>query len=674
MNNMKTHFAKLLIVILSLFSSGMNMVYAQENVTVTPETFIRAETDKMFQGFVKNARGEINTFFYIRNPTPLNAQTVIRMNKDTLYMGAVVDTEGGATVTFPEIQGDRYASIEVLDNDHYVPAVYYKPGTYKLPQDTKYAGVVVRIQVKDTNDPEELKKVNALQDQFKINASSAEPLPPYKWDTASLDALRAQYEKESAKYSSWKGMQGQRGKADEKTRHIAAAAAWGLLPEWDATYLNYNGGHDDETCYTATYNVPENDAFWSITVYGKDGYMKHENNILNSSNIKLNEDGTLTAYFGSKSLCGDVANRLDAPKGWNFLMRVYRPGESVINGEYKMPEAKPVKPYATNYNENGEIIVDESSFTIAETDRYFSDLAKEYPVNTFRHSREMSNKDNQFVVRENQDVMYSHAIVDISKGATLINPKWDVYSVIQVIDENQYTIGTIYPGEQQTFALEDVALGNHVFLNMRTAVRSLNKKGFDEAHRHQDSVRIDAASSKAYQPKGFETKSLDKTRTELKSRMAEANKPEFYFGSKDEVEPGQFLLASAIGIFGLPIKDAAYLNTIQPTGKAKEGAPSRITLSMPPLNYEKGGFISVTTYDSKGWIVKNNFALNDKTAKPNKDGSYTFNFNAPNMPNNIEVEKDWTLLIRLYAPKTVKEILEYMQQTKQNIRIELIEK
>ncbi len=75
----------------------------------------------------------------------------------------------------------------------------------------------------------------------------------------------------------------------------------------------------------------------------------------------------------------------------------------------------------------------------------------------------MSSKDNQFVVRENQDVMYSHAVVDISKGATLINPKWDVYSVIQVIDENQYTIGSIYPGEQQTFTLEDVGLGQSCF-------------------------------------------------------------------------------------------------------------------------------------------------------------------------------------------------------------------
>jgi hypothetical protein len=44
-------------------------------------------------------------------------------------------------------------------------------------------------------------------------------------------------------------------------------------------------------------------------------------------------------YFGSKELCGDVQNRLDVTEGWNFLMRVYRPGASVLDGSYKLPKA-----------------------------------------------------------------------------------------------------------------------------------------------------------------------------------------------------------------------------------------------------------------------------------------------------------------------------------------------
>ena len=92
-----------------------------------------------------------------------------------------------------------------------------------------------------------------------------------------------------------------------------------------------------------TYQVPENQAFWSITVYGADGYMKSVNNILNTSNTKMNADGTFTVYFGSKEACGDVPNRLDVSEGWNFLMRVYRPGQSVLNGSYKLPNAVPCK-------------------------------------------------------------------------------------------------------------------------------------------------------------------------------------------------------------------------------------------------------------------------------------------------------------------------------------------
>jgi hypothetical protein len=88
--------------------------------------------------------------------------------------------------------------------------------------------------------------------------------------------------------------------------------------------------------------VPENEAFWSITVYGSDGFMKSDNNIVNSSTARFNPDGTFTVYFGSEARCGDVPNRLDVSEGWNFLMRVYRPGASVLDGSYTLPAAVPV--------------------------------------------------------------------------------------------------------------------------------------------------------------------------------------------------------------------------------------------------------------------------------------------------------------------------------------------
>jgi Protein of unknown function (DUF1214) len=231
----------------------------------------------------------------------------------------------------------------IVGNETYEIPVANFFGMHVLPRDTKYLGVGVRIQVFNPKDEDEVALINKLQDQFIIKANSADPLPKFKWDLQSLKALTVQYEKESTQYSSWKGMMGPRGQVDEKTRHIAAAAAWGLFPEWDATYLNYSGGHDYRVCHQAAYQVPENDAFWSITVYGNDGFMKSDKNIVNSSNVKLNADGTFTVYFGSVETCGDRPNRLDTTEGWNFLMRIYRPGKSVLEGAYKLPAAKPMK-------------------------------------------------------------------------------------------------------------------------------------------------------------------------------------------------------------------------------------------------------------------------------------------------------------------------------------------
>jgi hypothetical protein len=104
------------------------------------------------------------------------------------------------------------------------------------------------------------------------------------------------------------GFMGPRGRADGTIRHIACAGAWGLFPNEHAVYINYNGGHDHRVCHKASYAVPENDAFWSITVYGNDGFMKSDNNLVNASNAKLNADGTSDAYFGSpESWCACTA-------------------------------------------------------------------------------------------------------------------------------------------------------------------------------------------------------------------------------------------------------------------------------------------------------------------------------------------------------------------------------
>ena len=298
--NILSLLAILTVVLISCGQSGKNKETDNDSLLkVTPETFIRAETDNMYAQMIKNAKGT-NQFFHFRTPTPLDKQTVIRMNRDVLYSGGVFDGKEGIEITFPEIPDTRYASIYILDNDHYVQDIIYKPGEYKVKGNTRFLYVIVRVQVFNAQDAEEIKMVNNLQDKFIVKSVTNQEFPEFKWDKQSLDSLRTIYNKESANYSSWKGMQGKRGEVNEKTRHIAAAAAWGLLPEEAATYLNYKPTESDMgKCYSATYKIPENNGFWSITVYGDDGYIKSENCLLNGSNVILNDDNTFTVFYGS---------------------------------------------------------------------------------------------------------------------------------------------------------------------------------------------------------------------------------------------------------------------------------------------------------------------------------------------------------------------------------------
>jgi hypothetical protein len=308
---------------------------------VTPENFIRAETDRMFYDISHLPGSGVNKFFHFRNITPLAQQTVIRMNRDVLYSGAVVDAEKGATVTFPPMPDKRYASILVIDNDHYCPTVIYKPGKHELPHDTKYMFLAIRIQLFNPKDTAEIALVNKLKDQFIIEAASSDEFMQPAWEKSSLDSLRTVYDTEMGKFSRYPdNWMGPRGTLDDEKRKYVVAGGWGLFPNKDAIYINYNKGNlPADKCYMATYKVPDVGGFWSITMYGNDGFMKSENSVINASNVKYNKDGTFTVHFGSADKCPKTAkNRLDITDGWNFIMRCYLPGKEVLDGTYKLPE------------------------------------------------------------------------------------------------------------------------------------------------------------------------------------------------------------------------------------------------------------------------------------------------------------------------------------------------
>ncbi|MGH8430198.1 MAG: DUF1254 domain-containing protein, partial [Solimonas sp.] len=112
-------------------ASGGALAQSATPTPVTPDNFVRAETDRYFTLFA--SRGGFGTFVHVRD-LPLEG-TGVRPNRDTLYSEGVFDLEAGpVTISAPDA-GDRFMSMLVIDEDHYAREVHYGPGAHTFSQD-----------------------------------------------------------------------------------------------------------------------------------------------------------------------------------------------------------------------------------------------------------------------------------------------------------------------------------------------------------------------------------------------------------------------------------------------------------------------------------------------------------------------------------------------------------
>jgi hypothetical protein len=60
----------------------------------------------------------------------------------------------------------------------------------------------------------------------------------------------------------------------------------------------------------------------------------------NSVTSKRNADGSVTIHFGGDS---KQSNYFPLVKGWNYIVRQYRPRKEIFAGKWKVPEPVEVK-------------------------------------------------------------------------------------------------------------------------------------------------------------------------------------------------------------------------------------------------------------------------------------------------------------------------------------------
>jgi hypothetical protein len=315
-------------------------------IPVTVDNFIRAESDLYFGGILKDS-GAIGMFLHRREPARVDNQTVIRLNHDTLYSSAVFDLDAGpVTIALPDA-GSRFMSMQVINEDHYVPKVVYGKGSYTLTKDqvgTRYVAVAIRTLV-DPADAKDIEQVHALQDAIKVSQKSAGTFEAPNWDQASQKKVRDALLVLATTMPDFKKAFGTKTQVDPVRHLIGTAAAWGGNPDKDAIYLNVTPAENDgSTIYKLNVkNVPV-DAFWSISLYDGEGYFQknpYEAYSINSITGKKAADGSMALQFGGCD--GKIPNCLPIMRGWNYTVRLYRPRAEVLSGQWKFLDAQPVQ-------------------------------------------------------------------------------------------------------------------------------------------------------------------------------------------------------------------------------------------------------------------------------------------------------------------------------------------
>ncbi|MGN0065223.1 MAG: DUF1214 domain-containing protein [Nocardioides sp.] len=311
-------------------------------IPVNADNFVRAETDLMFTRLAADAGG-MNQWNHLREPTPLSHQPIVRLNRDTLYSSAIVDLSSPVTLRMPEA-GDRYMSVMVINQDHYIPHVFHGAGEHVLTAESCGSGVVllgVRTLV-DPADAADVAEVNRLQDQLELVAGPVAPYVPTDFDQESLTATRQAVLRLADGLPDYTSAFGRRGEVDPVRHLLGAAGGWGGLPEYEANYLNVMPGLPAGSYTMRMADVPV-DAFWSVSVYDADGYFvpTAEGYVnLNSITAQKEDDGSVVVRFGTEPDGGP--NFLSVGEGWNFLIRMYRPRPEALDGTWQPPAIEPV--------------------------------------------------------------------------------------------------------------------------------------------------------------------------------------------------------------------------------------------------------------------------------------------------------------------------------------------
>lgn len=294
------------------------------------------------------------------------------------------------------------------------------------------------------------------------------------------------------------------------------------------------------------------------------------------------------------------------------------------------------------------IPVNVQNFTRAETDLMFSRLGASVGLGAWNHTYDLMPLDDQPIIRQNRDTLYSSAIVDVRDGVTVTLPDTgDRYISVWVISQDHY--GPIILRDPGAHTLTRELVGtDYAALIVRILVDPNSPQDVTEVNRLQDALRLDGGGTGPFPLPEYDEASQTATRSAILELARGVSKYDHSFGTAQEVDPILHLLGTASGWGGLPEYEATYISVDEhlPVGEY------RLRLQDVPVD----SFWSVSLYNGDGYFEENALgvnSINSLTATPDADGAVTIRFGLQldGVANALPIMPGWNYVLRLYRPR-----------------------
>ena len=300
-------------------------------------------------------------------------------------------------------------------------------------------------------------------------------------------------------------------------------------------------------------------------------------------------------------------------------------------------------------NATDTIPVTLENYKVAESDFAFGGVIKLGGANKLVHLPVKAfDLNNQVVVRMNQDTVYSGAVVDVSKGATITLPETDGRYQSAMVVQNDHYVNDVFIGAG-TYEIKSDTDSDFVNVSVRTEVNLADPDDIKKVIALQQKIKLVVKGDKVFKQPNYNMDQLEKLRLKLATEALALGTLNNMQGARGTVDEHLHLLGTAAGWGLLPDVNARYIGYVQEDGDGTGCYQAHF--QVPPFN--DGGFFSITMYDAEGWMFSEKAILNKNNIVFNEDGSFdvTFGDCGDDAKNNLPITKGWNFVMRVYEPK-----------------------